>query len=199
MKLVSSLFLLLLVQAHSLPGHGDPLARPLSMFRDGPHAWLGYLMFSALVLAGLLYTVSLFRCRREGEAVVSALALLFLIAVAATPSVDTFHLLCSVLLLLLLFSHYALLLYRAGGPWWLAHLTVPLALLLATQFHSYGAWQKALVLYFLAAAVLHHHLLGREAVGARRDSPRATNWGRGQPIRRRKVYQLEPGREWRRL
>jgi hypothetical protein len=198
MKLVSSLFLLLLVHAHGLPDKGDAPARPLSTFRDGPYPWLGYALFAALLAAALLYTLALVRAGREGEAILSELALLLLLAVAATPSPDPLHLLCSFLLLGVLFGHYARLLYRAGGVWLLAHLTVPLALTQATGFHSYGAWQKSLILYFLAAAVAHHHLLRRQAAGRVRRPARAGEPGRGLLSRRRKVYRLEPGRAWAR-
>jgi hypothetical protein len=198
MKLAASLFLLLLVRAHGLEGDDDPLGRPLSMFRDGPYALYGYTMFAALALVGLLYTTALVRCRREAEAALSGLALLLLLAVAVTPSSGAFHGLYSFLLLGLLFSHYALLLYRWGGPWFLAHLAAPVALLLATRLHSYGAWQKALILYFLAAAIVHHHILSWHADRATRRSARTSSGARGQPLGRRKVYQLEPGRAWAR-
>jgi hypothetical protein len=192
MKLASAGFLLLLFCAHGGATSDRLVSRPLSMFRDGPDALLGYAMFATLLLSGALYTAALARCRREGEAVLSGLAVLLLLAVAATPSSDAFHGLCSFLLLLLLFGFYTLLLLRCGGPWVLVHLTVPVAWMLATGFHSYGLYQKGLVVYFLLAAVVHHHVLSRQAAGAIR------RLIRGQPVRRRKVYQLEPGRAWSR-
>ena len=190
MKLTFSAFLLLLIYAHGSAAADKALGHPLSMFRDGPDAWLGHGLFAVLLLCGVLYTVALVRCRREGEAVVSGFAVLLLLVVAATPSAGTLHGLCSFLLLLLLFAHYTWLLRRAGGPWVLAHLVVPVALVLATRFHSYGLWQKGLILYFLAAVVLHHHFLMRQAADAARTGRRAA------PLRRRTVYQLVPGRSW---
>jgi hypothetical protein len=197
-KLASFLFLCLLLRAHALDESNNPLGRPLSMFRDGPQAWLGYALFAALLLVGLLYTAALVRRRREGEAAISGLAVLLLLIVAATPSAGAFHGLCSFLLLLLLFGHYAWLLYRLGGPWVFAHLAVPVSLMLGTQFHSYGLWQKGLVLYFLTAVVVHDHVLKREAAGGGRRSARTRIPGSGQPGSRRKVYRLEPGRAWKR-
>jgi hypothetical protein len=192
MKLASAGFLLLLTCAHGSAASDKLISRPLSMFRDGPDALLGYAMFATLLLSGVLYTAALARCRRAAEAALSGLAVLLLLVVAATPSADAFHGLCSFLLLLLLFGFYTLLLVRCGGPWVLVHLTVPVAWMLATGFHSYGLWQKGLVVYFLLAAVVHHHVLSRLAAGA----PRGMS--RGLPVRRRKVYQLEPGRAWSR-
>jgi hypothetical protein len=196
-KLASLLFVLLLLRAHALDESDDPLGRPLSMFRDGPQAWLGYAMFAALLLVGLLYTAALVRRRREAEAAISGLAVLLLLLVAASPSSDSFHGLCSLLLLLLLFAHYTWLLYRLGGPWVFAHLAVPVSLMLGTQFHSYGLWQKGLILYFLATVVVHYHVLKLGTAGGRR-SGRTQALGRGQLGNRRMVYQLEPGRAWRR-
>jgi hypothetical protein len=190
MKLASSLFLVLLVHAHGGTAPDQALGRPLSMFRDGPQAWQGQAMFAALLLSGVLYTASLVRCRREGEAAVAGFAVLLLLVVAATSSLGAVHGFCSFLLLFVLFAHYALLLRRAGGVWIVAHLTVPVVLMLATQFHSYGLWQKGLVVYFLAAAVLHHHVLTRFAADAKRSGRR------GLPLRRRTVYELVPGRPW---
>jgi hypothetical protein len=198
MKLAPAIFLVLLLRAHALDESDDPLGRPLSMFRDGPQAWLGYAMFAALLLVGLLYTAALVRRRREGEAAISGLAVLLLLLVAATPSSDSFHGLCSLLLLLLLFAHYTWLLYRLGGPWVFAHLAVPVSLMLGTRSHSYGLWQKGLILYFLAAVVVHYHVLKLEAAGGGRRSARTRIRGGSPPGNRRKVYQLEPGRAWRR-
>jgi hypothetical protein len=196
MKLASLAFFMLLVWAHQVGDSDRLLGQPLSMFRDGPRADLGYGLFALLLLIALLYTVALVRSGREAEAVLSGPAFPLLLAVAATPSEGSFHLFCSVLLLLLVFGYYALVLFRAGTLCLFIHLAVPVALALATCFHSYGIWQKAIVAYFVLAAVLHDHILGRERARYRASVRRKAGPRFGQPIRRRKVYRLEPGREW---
>jgi hypothetical protein len=186
MKLASFAFFLLLLAIHVEGDFDVLLGRPLSMFRDGDQAWLGYLLFALLLLIGLCYARALAQSRREGEATVVGLAVLLLVVVAATPSLGAGHGLCSFLLLFLLFGYYALLLYRAGSLWLMPHLFVPVVLALATQLHSYGLWQKSIIAYFVMVALVHHHLL----------SPAPAAWRRGQLHKRRKVYQLDLGQEW---
>src|SRR5262249_50009816 len=86
-------------------------------------------------------------------------------------------------LLFLLYGYYAALLYSAGSVWLFPHLAVPMALLIATRCHSFGAWQKSLVLYFLFAANVHYHLLSHglpgRAAPSGRHVPRLSLPGRG--------------------
>ena len=196
MKLAASAFFLLLVCAHL---DGDParlLHQPLSIFRDGDQAWLGYPLFLLLLAVGLLYAAALARARREAEATVSCLAVVLLLVVVLTPSFDGVHNLASFALLLLLFGYYGLLLFRAGAFWLPLHLSVPFALAAATGLQSYGLWQKGFIAYCVLAAAVHHHLLARRPIDGlspfRRPS-RST-----LPSKRRKVYRLEPGRSWAR-
>jgi hypothetical protein len=196
MKLASLVFLSLLFVAHAA---GDPerlLGQPLSELRDGEQGWLGYTLFAALLVVGVLYIGALVRSRRAGEAAVAGLAVLLLVVVTVTPSWGASHLLSSLVLLLLLHVYYGLLLYRAESFWLLVHLLMPVALAGATGFHSYGMWQKSFIAYCVVTAAVHEHLVVRQAgrraclgVGTRRAS---------QPMRKRKVYRLEVGREWQR-
>jgi hypothetical protein len=192
MKLAASLFFLVLVHAHYV---GD-LAQPLSLLRDGPQGWLGYALFALLLLIGLLYTATLVRAGREGESLASGFATVLLAVVAVTPSWGGFHLFCSILLLLLLYSYTARVLRRAASLWLFPHLLVPAVLAGLTRFHSYGAWQKSLIAYFVLVVVFHDHVLAQQlkrnaAPPALLRSPR-----RGRPLERRRVYLLEAGREW---
>jgi hypothetical protein len=82
-----------------------------------------------------------------------------LIAIAATPSVDPFHILISLLLPLMFHAFYLRLLHSVLSFWMFLHLFVPLLLLFAIQFHSFGAWQKSMMLYFVLLANLHYGLL----------------------------------------
>jgi hypothetical protein len=44
---------------------------------------------------------------------------------------------------------------------------------MASQLESYGVWQKGMILYFLAATIIHQSLLARELPrGVRRKSTR---------------------------
>jgi hypothetical protein len=199
MKWALLAFVALLFLAHQAGNADELLAQPLSLFRDGPEGWLGYGLFAVLLLIGSLYTTALARADRVGEAVLSGLAVLLLVAVAATPSWGSGHLVASLVLLLLLYGYYALLLYRAESRCWLlAHLAVPVALALATGFHSYGVWQKGIILYYVLAATLHHHALGQLRV---RGSSAASRSGTSLPgcgTKRRKVFRVGPGRAWAR-
>src|SRR5262245_39920310 len=115
MRLASAAFVLLLLGAHATGNIDQCLETPLSMFRDGPYGWLGYLLFVALLLVCVLYAIELIRGEKEEEAVVAGLAALLLFLVAVTPSFDLFHILCSFVLMLLLFTYYWRLLYEAGS------------------------------------------------------------------------------------
>ena len=189
MKHASAAFALLLVAAHAAGDLDELLGQPLSVFREEPHAWLGYALFAALLAVGSLYTAALIRAGEENEAVTGALATLLLFVVAVTPSLQVLHVFCSLALLLLLFAHYGRLLRESQSPWLVLHVVVPFAVAMASGFHSYGLWQKSMILYFVALATVRHHLLGRRAAVAR--------VGTGTRGRRR-VYRLEPGRAWSR-
>ncbi len=184
MRLASLGFFLLLVIAHVAGTPEDVADRPLSTFRDGPQAWIGYALFTTLLLVGLSHFTTLLRCRRRSEAVVSGLAFLLLLAVTATPSEDGFHLLTSLILLALLFGYYAVLLYRAEKLWLFAHLAVPIVLALVIRWRSYGLWQKSFIAYFVFLAAAHHFVLTLPLLEHR---PR-----RGRVTMRRKVYRLDP-------
>lgn len=168
MKVASVLFFSLLVYAHANDDLDRLLGQPLSLFRDEKQAWLGYGLFWSLFLVGIAQTLILIRSFRQDEACVAGLATLLLLAVATTDSYGGVHLLCSLLLLLVLFSYYAFLLFRANSFWFFGHLFVPIVLGLATRLHSYGIWQKGFIVYFVLVCTVHHHLLARQLAGQRK-------------------------------
>jgi hypothetical protein len=45
--------------------------------------------------------------------------------------------------------------------WLMMHLFTPSVLMMASQLESYGVWQKGMILYFLAAAVVHQNHLAQ--------------------------------------
>jgi hypothetical protein len=188
MKLAALTFFLLLLFAHLTGDFDTQAGRPLSMFRDGSQAWLGYVLFAALLIVAVLYVTTLVRFDRLGEAATACLAFFLLLVVVATPSSNGFHLLCSLLLLLLMFAYFGLLMARTEKIWLFAHLAVPVALVLVIRFHSYGLWQKSIISYFVLLTAVHHQVLTLPELSPRRYIP----------TRRRKVYQLEPTREWAR-
>jgi hypothetical protein len=197
-KSASAAFVLLLLGAHGVGEFSRRLAQPLSMFRDGEQAWLGYVLFATLLLVSIWYTRDVIRAGEEEEAVIAGLAALLLFIVAVTPSLDGFHILSSFLLMLLLFGHYWRLLRDSGSPWIIFHVLVPFALVLLSGCHSYGLWQKCLILYLVALANLRHHRLCRMSESEPVSESSSELFGGGGVNRRPKVYRLEAGQEWAR-
>jgi hypothetical protein len=189
MKLVSLLFLIVLVVAHFAGDLAESLALPLSMFRDGAYQPFGCLLFGLLLGIAVLMLIALHRAGLFGHAGLLSVVAFFLFLVTVTPSENGLHIFCSFVVLALLFSYYAVMLREAGAVWLWVHLAVPVLLVLATHCHSYGLWQKSLIVYFVLAVNVQHFLLAR---------------GRGQRgsgearLRRRVVYMVEPSRCWRR-
>jgi hypothetical protein len=197
MKAASCTFQAVLLIAHHAGDPAELLGLPLSMFRDGPQGSFGYVLFGLLMLVGGLMIAILLRLRLHGHVFLFCLAALLLLLVALTPSDGGWHLTTSLVLLGVLYTYYAVQSHAAGRAWLWAHLAVPSFLVLATQFHSYGLWQKGLILYFLLAVNVHHHLLTqglprRFRTEARR--PHRDVLG----SRRRVVYVLSEGRGWSR-
>jgi hypothetical protein len=197
MKLTALSFLVLLFCAHGASDAESPLEQPLSLFRDGEQGLLGHALFALLLLMSVFQLQVLYRARREGDLCVLSLAAFLLVFVAFTPSKNSFHILCSFVLLGLLYGFYALLLAHARSLWLVPHTVIPFVWMLATSCHSFGLWQKGLIVYFVLAASLHHHLLsrGRSRDVGRTDRPTAA---RGLPLRRRKVFVVEAGKSWTR-
>jgi hypothetical protein len=189
---------LLLLGAHGVGEFSRRLAEPLSMFRDGEQAWLGYALFATLLLVCIWYTRDVIRAGEEEEAVIAGLAASLLFIVAVTPSLEGFHILSSFLLMLLLFGHYWRLLRDSGSPWIIFHVLVPFALVLLSGCHSYGLWQKCLILYLVAIANLRHHRLCRMSEGEPVSESNSEWFGGGGVNGRRKVYRLGAGQEWAR-
>lgn len=198
MKPAAALYFLLLISLHVVGATQPVLEVPLSVFRDGKYAWLGYAIFAVLLLIGAMYATTLVRAERPGAALMAACAVLLLFVVAATPSLGSFHLLCSLLLFALLFGYYAVLLYRAESFWLIAHLAVPLLLAFATRFHSYGIWQKGFVSYFVIAATIHHYLVVRQLRAVQARGPKKRPTYTAGTRKKRKVYRLHPGPVWER-
>jgi len=196
-RLLSAAFLVLLLAAHdAAAGPDDPLAYPLSALRDGPQAALGYCLFALLLAVGVVLIILADRADKGLDVVALGLAGALLVAVALTPSYGGLHALFAFSLLLLLYAYLAGLLFAAGSVWLVVHLAVPVLLVPATNYHSYGLWQKSLIVYFLLALNVRCHVLARQLPAPRkgaRSTPAPVVVGK-----RRVVYAVQAGRSWRR-
>jgi hypothetical protein len=194
MKLASLTFVAVLLVAHF---SGDPLealALPLSMFRDGPHVVFGYVLFALLLLIAGLMLQRLHHARRHVDAVLLGVVAVFLLAVAVTPSFNEWHGLCSFVVIGLLYCYYAVVLHGEGPVWMWLHLALPLLVLAAIRCHSYGLWQKSMIVYFVLAVNVQHWLLSRGRAAL--DGPRPGRSGGRRP--KRVIHVIETGRSWSR-
>jgi hypothetical protein len=197
MKLVSLAFLMVLVVAHLAGDPAEGLGLPLSLFRDGAYRPFGCLLFALLLIVAWQMLRALHRAGLGGHACLLGVAAFVLLVVAVTPSTDALHLLCSFVVLALLFGYYAAVVGGAGRAWLWAHLAVPVLLLLLTGCHSYGLWQKSLIVYFLLAVNVQHHLLTR-GPGALLTAGGGRHRPGGRGLRRRVAYTMGDGRSWSR-
>ena len=162
MKLASLIFFALLIGAQQVCG--QPLAWPLSGFREGECAPLGYGLYGAIALVSVVYSVDLKRFRDPIEAVdTMGFGLLLLIA-AVSPARWMLHRGSAGLLLVCAYVFLAMQLHRRHRPQMLLHLCAPIVLAVVTGF-EYGIWQKALISYFIVVATIHHHVATREMRG----------------------------------
>jgi hypothetical protein len=192
MKAVSLAFLTLLLLAHCTGDPGKLVDLPLSLFRDGPLWAFGYALFALLLVAGGLMVATLLRAGLHGHTFLFSLTAVLLLLVAVSPSYNALHLFLAFVLLAVFYGYYAAVLHSAASPWLWAHLASPLLVLSATQFHSYGLWQKSFIVYFLLVVNVHHHLVTRGGAGVRK--PQQGTWG----SRRRVVYVVDAGKNWSR-
>jgi hypothetical protein len=161
-KVFGLVFAALLACAHFAAVQGDAYYRPLSMFRDYDPAWIGYALFGVLVAIGFETVRTAFRVQAELHAAVYLIATGLLAVVAATPSYDSLHATCALIAMAMMFAYYAVLLYCSDSMFWLeVHLLTPTVLMMASRLESFGIWQKGMILYFLAATVVHQGLLAQ--------------------------------------
>ncbi|MGF1577892.1 MAG: hypothetical protein ACFCD0_00860 [Gemmataceae bacterium] len=152
-------FGLLLIDAHLAEDIHQALATPLSVFRDGKQSTLGFCLFALMLIIGGFMTWLMIRLSQERETVVFLTAEILLLIVVATQSWDVGHLICSFLLLGLLYGYYAIILLRIQFPLFVGHLCLPVLISYMTQFHSFGLWQKSMILYFLLAINIHYYVI----------------------------------------
>jgi hypothetical protein len=95
------------------------------------------------------------RQRDRSDIITGISIVLLLVIVMVTPSKDAFHRYSSYVLFLLLMGYYTWVLLRWNSRYVIVHLAVLLLLTVLTAWHSYGLWQKALVLYMLVLMNMH--------------------------------------------
>jgi hypothetical protein len=161
MKLASLLFFALLIYVHLVCNPSEALGWPLSAFREGECAPLGYALFGAIGLVTAVYSVDLRRFRDPIEAIDTIGFGLFLLMVAVSPNRWMFHRASAFTLLGCAYVFFALQL-RNNRRLMLIHLCTPLVLAVVTGFESYGIWQKALISYFVVVGTMHHHVATRD-------------------------------------
>lgn len=160
-KIVATIFVALLIHAHADPT-GDAWARPLSVFRDCDPAWMGYALFGTLIALGLAMARTAYRVQNSAQLGIYLVQSAILLAVAATPSNHIWHLELAALLMAMVVVNLAFILwYDDSIFWFLMHMLMPTFLMWGTHLESYGVWQKAMILYFVAATVVHDHQLGQ--------------------------------------
>lgn len=161
MKLAALGFFGLLLLVHQTCSPLESLHWPLSAFREGECAPLGYALFGAIALVTAVYSADLKRFQDPIEAIDTVGFWLLLLFVAFSPTRWLFHRTSAFMLLGCAYLFFAIHL-RHNRQWLLVHLCVPIVLAAVTGFQSYGIWQKALIGYFVVAGTIHHHVATRE-------------------------------------
>jgi hypothetical protein len=139
--------------------------------------------------AGMILVQLLLRMQWYIDALVLLFATALLGFVAATPSLDSGHLLVAGVLLLSLYIYYALLFHRLESRWLWLHLPMPVLLLFLTRLHSYGLWQKSLILYFLVVISLQYSA-SKAWLETAQSRPGPCKLPKRDPQRRQKIYKL---------
>jgi hypothetical protein len=161
MKLAALAFFALLFHVHQVCSPEEALYWPLSAFREGECAPLGYALFGAIGLVTALYSIDLKRFKDPIEAIDTIGFGVLLLFVAVSPNRWMFHRASAFTLLGCAYLFFAIHL-RSNRPLMLIHLCAPIAIAVATGFQSYGIWQKALISYFVVAGTVHHHVATRD-------------------------------------
>jgi hypothetical protein len=156
---LSFFFCLLLVGLHFLGGSEESLAIPLSMFRDNGDYYAGLALFALLLGIGGCLMLRMLQRQRLGDCFILVLTSILLLTVALTPSLNPFHIAVSIVLMGLLYVYYAAVLYHWKREWLWLYLSIPLLLGVAL-IHSYGLWQKSMILYFVASMNFQYVVLG---------------------------------------
>lgn len=166
-------FVVLLLLIHTGADSERLMEQPLSLFRENYNPAVAFVLFGLLLAIGGLAIHTSFQARRWGETMFFSLVTLLLLVIMVTPSFDSLHTSCVSVALLLVYLYFAV--YLAEQPCLLAiHLASPILLLALTQAHSYGMWQKATIVYYLALANARYYHPRAELQRFRREPSQPT-------------------------
>ena len=167
LKLASLLFFAQLVFVHHVCGAPASFDWPMSGFRDGECAPMGYVLFGALGLVLVVYSVDLGRFKDPSETVDTIGFGLLLLMVAISPNQSMFHRTFAFLVLGSAYVFFAIQL-RSNRALMAAHICAPAAIAVVLGkglgFESYAIWQKTLISYFVVVATVHHHFATRHVL-----------------------------------
>ena len=167
MKLASLLFFAQLVFVHHVCGAPASFDWPMSGFRDGECAPMGYMLFGAAGLVLFVYSVDLGRFKDPIKSVDTIGFGLLLLLVAISPNRWMFHRTFAFIVLGSAYVFFAIQL-RSNRALMAAHICAPavVAVVLGKGlgFESYGIWQKTLISYFVVVATVHHHIATRNVL-----------------------------------
>src|SRR5262245_36709698 len=147
MKVAALSFLALLIFVHLVCSPAEALNWPLSAFREGDCAPLGYALFGTLGLVTTVYSVELNRFKDPIKAADTVGFAVLLLLVAISPNRWMFHRTMAFILFGSAYVFFAIEL-RHYRSLMLFHLGAPVLLAIVTGFQSYGIWQKSLICYF---------------------------------------------------
>lgn len=183
MRIASFAFLLILTFLHLVSPSYDTLATPLSEFRDGPLRVWGFLLFGLLILICGLWIRTMARLRDLADLLAVIPGVLMLGFVAFTPSWGFWHLVCSLVLFGWLLVFFTLKLLEAESLLAFPNLMMPALLALIVRGHSFGLWQKMLIVYCVTAINIYDMIRLSELD----EKPRHRTWRRWLTRRGRKL------------
>ena len=167
MKFASLLFFAQLVFVHKMCGAPASFDWPMSAFRDGECAPIGYMLFVVIGLVLFVYSVDLGRFKDLGKAVDTIGFAFLVLMVAISPNRLLFHKTFAFIVLGLAYVFFAIQL-RSNRALMFAHICAPAVAALVLErglgFESYGIWQKTLISYFVCIATVHHHIETRQVL-----------------------------------
>jgi hypothetical protein len=128
---------------------------------------MGYVLFGALGLLLVVYSVDLGRFKDPIETVDTIGFGLLLLMVAISPNQSMFHGTFAFVVLGSAYVFFAIQL-RSNRALMAAHICAPavIAVVLGKGlgFESYAIWQKTLISYFVVVATVHHHFATRQVL-----------------------------------
>ncbi len=194
----SVIFLGLLLYSHGAGEFASLISSPMSLLRDGDQQLIGFSLFGSMLVIGILMVCDLVRFHRLLEAVFFVLATIIIGFIAVTPSDNADHLFLSLALLLSFFLYYARQLRTVGSIWFYAHLFISFAWVAVIENHSFGLWQKGMIVYLIILVNIHNWLLKSGRLECQDLGLGITVSRTNLPLKRKVVFAVAPGKSWTR-